>query len=247
MKAIILAAGLGSRLRPLTDNRPKVLVPLREKPILDYQLETLHSCGINDICLIGGHCREKLLGYKLPVHVNDSYATTNMVYSLFCAESEFNDDLIISYGDIVYEKHVLQSLLQAKDSFSVVVDTGWQGLWQLRMADPLTDAETMILDGEGFIQQLGQKTTDIKNIQGQYIGLLSISASTMKTIRDYYHSLDAKSRSTMFMTDFIQLLIDNVLPVKAVLVNHGWLEVDTIEDWQLYENPQFPTELFAFC
>lgn len=246
MKAIILAAGLGSRLRPLTDDCPKVLVPLRGKSILDYQLETFKQCGVDDVVLVAGHSRAKLLDFGLPVHVNESYASTNMVYSLFCAESEFNEDLIISYGDIVFEERVLRALIESENQFSVVVDTGWRELWQMRMDDPLMDAETMILTSDGFIKNLGQKTTDIKEIQGQYIGLFKIQASALTAVRDYYHSLDPAKRSTMFMTDFIQLLIDNVLAVKAVPVKHGWLEVDTLADWKFYESDKFPRDLFAF-
>lgn len=249
MKAIILAAGLGSRLQPLTENQPKCLVPLRDKPILEYQLAVFNSCGIDDISIVSGYKQEALAKYKLTEYINSEYSDTNMLYSLFCAEAAFDDDLIISYGDIVYEKRILEKLIESQDQFSVVVDLGWLDLWKLRMDDPLSDAETMILNNQEHIVSLGKKTTDLSEIQGQYTGLFKISKDSLTAIKNYYHQLDAAKLNTrkMYMTDFIQLVIDNLFPIKAVLVNHGWLEIDTFKDWQLYEDrSSFPQELFDF-
>ncbi len=229
-------------MKPLTDAAPKPLLKLRGKPLLEYQLETFKACGIGDIVLVTGYRRQDLAGYGLKTCVNERYESTNMVHSLFCAERELSGDVIVSYGDIVFEKRVLDALLADKSGFGVVVDQGWLALWQARMNDPLKDAETMKLDAQGNITELGKKPASLDEIQGQYTGLFRISRDAIATVRDFHRSLDrsatydGKDFDNMYMTSFIQVVIDHVMKVRAVPIRHGWLEVDTPEDLRRYES-----------
>ena len=109
MKAIILAAGQGTRLRPLTNDRPKCMVKFNDKPIINYIIETMHSVGISNIHIVTGYKSEILKAHLanekgITFHLNKEYDTTNMLYSLWCAKDELNDDVIISYSDIIYLK-----------------------------------------------------------------------------------------------------------------------------------------------
>ena len=81
---VILAAGVGARLRPLTDARPKCMVPLNGKTVLDRQLSVLRSVGMDDISIVVGHAPDSIdpKVYPLRVFKNDAYRTTNMVVSL---------------------------------------------------------------------------------------------------------------------------------------------------------------------
>tara|TARA_B100000315_G_C14170948_1_gene404514 strand:- start:33 stop:560 length:528 start_codon:yes stop_codon:yes gene_type:complete len=165
-----------------------------------------------------------------------------MVYTLFCAESEMNDDLIISYGDIIYTKEVLQSLIQNDNDFAVTIDKNWRELWKLRMDDPLKDAETMKLDDSCNIIELGRKPTSYEEINGQYIGLFKISNSIVVKIRKFYHELDkskyyeGKDYKNMYMTNFIQLIINAGYRVKADIIKGGWLEFDSQDDLTIYKS-----------
>lgn len=253
MKALILAAGEGTRLRPLTDRSPKCLVRLKGRPLLEYQLEVFSACGIRDIVVVGGHARGALEAYPVRVHMNPRYRETNMVYSFFCAESEFNDDLIVAYGDIIFEKRVLNAVIRAPGDLAVAVDTGWRDLWEYRMADPLSDAETLRVDSDGNLIELGRKPRNIKDIQGQYMGLLKIAKAALGDVSRFYRSLDGggdydgRDKDNMFMTSFVQRLIDRPMAVRAVFVDHGWLEVDTQEDLARYEKlPRKNGTLFRF-
>lgn len=246
MKALILAAGEGKRLRPLTDDRPKCMVPFRGRPLIDYTLDAMQACGLRDIALVHGYCHPVLESHLQTRNVtffhNPAYDRTNMVHSLFCAESWLDDDLIISYSDILYTAPVLQALMDCAAPVSVVIDRDWRALWEQRFADPLSDAETLKLDVEGHIRELGKKPKSYDEIEGQYIGLIKISRDALPTVRDFYRCLDraatydGKSFENMFMTSFIQLVIDNLLPVKAVEIHGGWLEVDTLDDLSAYES-----------
>ncbi|KKL01551.1 phosphocholine cytidylyltransferase family protein [Rheinheimera mesophila] len=239
MRAIILAAGMGTRLRPYTEHCPKALVPLLGKPLLEYQLEILRSSNITDIAVVTGYCAEQFGPYQLTVFNNMKYQSTNMLYSLMQAEDWLNgdQDVLICYGDIIYTTEVINRLMASDAEIAVSADLDWQLLWQLRMEDPLTDAESFIYNAETLcIKQLGKKMTHINQAQAQYIGLLKLSSAIQPAIRDVYNKLDPKLRETMYMTDFIQKLIDIGLEVKASLHQNGWLEVDSVQDLHNYEH-----------
>lgn len=236
MRAIILAAGEGRRLRPLTLDRPKCLVEYGGKPILDYQLETMKTCGLSDILMIKGYCADSLKRPGVKEVINPRFDSTNMVYTFFCAEPYFDEEIVMSYGDIIYGRDILEPLLQAKDDFAVAVSMNWRELWSKRMPDPLADAETMKMSPQGNIIELGKKPKSYSEIEGQYMGLWKAKPKMMQEIKKIYHSLDknaiydGKSYENMYMTSFIQILIDRGFPVKAVKVTGDWLEVDQAED-----------------
>ncbi|MDR2658887.1 MAG: phosphocholine cytidylyltransferase family protein [Spirochaetaceae bacterium] len=251
MKVIILAAGQGTRLRPLTDEQPKCMVKFRGKPIIDYIIETVKKSGINDIVVVDGYKKsvleQHLAGQNIKFYTNESYESTNMVYTLFSALPELNADIIISYADIIYETGVIQKLIDDESDFSVVVDKKWRELWSARMDDPLKDAETMKINEDGFIYELGKKPKCYDDIHGQYIGLIKINKSFVKTFIEYYKSLDRKSIydgknfNNMYMTSLIQSISDNVKKPKAVFIEGGWIEIDSIEDLNAYESADIST------
>src|SRR5450830_115957 len=143
MRVIILAAGQGTRLRPYTNDRPKCMVELLGKPLLHRQLEVLRAAGINDVALVGGYCAEGLHAEGVEVVLNPRYAQTNMVATLFCAEALMvpGQDLLIAYGDIIYEPRVLEAVLQGDAQLSVAIDRQWRRFWEIRIENPLADAE----------------------------------------------------------------------------------------------------------
>ncbi|EWH09495.1 nucleotidyl transferase [Catenovulum agarivorans DS-2] len=238
MKAIILAAGQGSRLRPYTDNKPKALVELFGKPLLEYQIEALKAAGVSDISIVTGYKGEQFNPYGKVVR-NPNYLTSNMVASLFCAQSLLENlgcDLIISYGDIVYQQDTVKTLISDNSPISLVADKGWLPYWQRRMENPLEDAESFILAPNGSIAELGKKTNCYENIQAQYIGLIKLSQHIIPKILDFYQNLsreqtyDGKDFDNMYMTSFIQLLINDRFEVRPVFIERGWVEIDTCED-----------------
>jgi choline kinase len=242
MKAIILAAGQGARLRPLTNDRPKCMVSYQGRPLIEYVTQALRANGVTDIVAVRGYRPEALRCTGLRFYDNPRYAETNMVYTLFCADRELEGDVIISYSDIVYSPKVIRRLLDAGGDFSVVVDRDWRRLWQERMDDPLDDAETLRLDERGNIIELGKRASSYDEIEGQYIGLLKVSASAWPRLRAFYASLDrhasydGKSFENMYMTSFIQAVIDRLMPVAAVPIHGGWLEIDAPSDLEISVN-----------
>ena len=238
MKVIILAAGQGTRLRPLTNDRPKCMVELQGKPLLDHQLEVLSAAGITDLHVVTGYLADRIERPGLQKHFNPEYASTNMVRTLFCAADLMtgDEDILITYGDVVYTEQVLRSLMSCDAPICLGVDQNWREYWQARMDDPLQDAETLRLEDGNRIVELGKKPTSYDQIEGQYMGLIKIRADHVLKFKAFWEGLDrnatydGKDFDNMFMTSLLQTLIDAGWDVRAAFTRNGWMEVDAPED-----------------
>jgi choline kinase len=242
-RALILAAGQGTRLRPLTNNKPKCLVPLNGKTLLQRQTETLKGAGIANIHIATGYRADQIVKLGYSTSFNSKFEQTNMVESLFSAMDFIKQegDLIVAYGDIVYESNNLEELLACDDEISLMIDKNWRELWGLRLENPLDDAETLKINEHGYVTELGRIPKSYSEIEGQYTGLIKIRADKVLDLIAFYHKLDRNALYdgndfyNMYMTSFLQLMIDEGWKAKAVMVNNGWLEVDSVEDLELYE------------
>ena len=251
MNAIILAAGKGKRLRPLTNDKPKCLVELFGKPLLEWQIETFQNSGITDITIVSGYKSDLINFPETTILKNEKYDSTNMVETLFYAKEKMLDSTIVSYGDIIFEKNVLNKLIQSKADFSIIVDKNWKRYWEMRFDDPLNDAESLKIDSDGSITSIGKKAQKIDEIEGQYIGLMKFQNVGLEKIKEFYEK--TKSQSTnesnplnplvsfqqSFMTDFLQGLINDGCKLKSIEIENGWLELDTVSDYDKY------TELYS--
>lgn len=253
--ALVLAAGEGTRLRPYTVDRPKCLVELGDRPLLGWQREAIQSAGIERIVVATGHHGELIdaLGYE--TRHNPAYMATNMVASMMCAGDLFDgsDDVIVCYGDIVYERRVIEAVLATEAPLCTTVDKQWRRLWELRMADPLSDAESLRIDQRGNLVELGRRPSSLAEIDAQYMGIIAVRRHAAPGLVQAWATLDpdarydGRDRANMFMTSFLQHLIDHGQPVRAVVVEGGWLEVDTCADLELYEAMQHRGTLAQFC
>lgn len=237
--AVHLAAGQGKRLRPFTDDRPKPLVELGGRSLLERNIETLGRCGISEHVVVTGYRGDRIRELGLKTVENPFYDRTDMVYSLFRARDEFPEDrdLIISYGDIVYEDKIVEALLKCHNPVCVVVDLEWQKLWEARSEDPLDDAETLRMDENGFITEIGNKPENLEDIEAQYIGLINIRCDFIRDFVERYLTLQEDTEDgyvSVQMTNFLDSMAKDGWEIKAVPVHGGWIEVDTSEDLEMY-------------
>ncbi len=258
MKVIILAAGEGTRLRPLTDSMPKCMVPLAGAALLKRQLAALRRAGLNDISIVLGYRSEAVRSAVSGCRFfdNPQYAVTNMVYTLMCASEvlESGDDVLVAYSDIVYEPGVISALLAAKPApMRIACNAEWEKCWRLRLDNPLDDAETFKVDQCGNVVEIGRKAASYADIEGQYMGLFILDAATAGMLPKLYRSwpdsdmFEGREKRNMFMTALLQKLLDDGVRGASVPVPGGWLEVDTMDDLQLYDDLEAKGELAAIC
>lgn len=247
MKAILLGAGQGRRLRPLTEDRPKCMVEVRGVPLLHWQLHALRAAGVDDFTVVRGWCRTAIRGQGLRTIDNPRWDQTNMVESLRCAIDEIHGDVLIAYTDLLYQPHLVQAARDSAADVGVVVDLEWRRLWQERMENPLSDAETLRFDATGRLLEIGQRPNSYDDIQAQYIGMVRLSPAGSDILRDaLVRALAAHRRGECFfgsertldsayMTDLLMGLVNEGVPVKTILVRGGWTEIDSLEDLQVAE------------
>lgn len=247
MTAIILAAGQGKRLRPLTNNLPKCMVSLGGQSLIHHQLETL--CNFVDkssIALVGGYEIAKLESLGVRLIENSDFETSNMVQSLIVGLNSggvtFAEDLIITYGDIVYSPKLLEQLLANDAPVVVCSNSRWLDLWTKRMSDPLADAESFVVDENNRLIRIGEPLQQLSDAQGQYMGVIKIKSEYIQPLKDCLNHLQptdrfyGQTKSEMYLTTLIQMLIDKRWDVRALDIQGGWLEVDTLEDLACYES-----------
>lgn len=235
IRAIVLVAGLGTRLRPLTDDRPKCLVKLEGRPMLEIQLDVLRGQGIQDVVLAAGYRAEALRPLGLPMYVNSRFADTNMVWTLLAAREALTGEVLLCYGDIVYSPAVLRAVLDCPHDICVAVDLDWLDYWKQRGENPLLDAETLRMEA-GRIVEIGQKPKSVDEIEGQFVGLMKFSAAGVRTLNAVMDRalvsgvIFGRPLEKAYTTDLLSELIAQGHAVHPAFIRGEWVEVDTLGD-----------------
>lgn len=234
MRAIILAAGRGSRMGEHTTKRPKCMTLLAGKPLLHWQIESLRQAGIDEIVVVRGYLAETLTGDFSTVD-NPRWEQTNMAASLACAASWLESaPAIISYSDIVYHPDHIRALMASPDPITITADLDWHCLWSRRFADPLSDAETFA-QVDGRLTDIGGKPASLAEIHGQYMGLLRFTPPGWAAMALLYHGLSPEHRDRLDMTSWLRMAITAGIPIGVTSVRGGWCEIDSATDLQICE------------
>jgi L-glutamine-phosphate cytidylyltransferase len=237
MRAVILAAGRGSRLGHLGEARPKCLVEFGGKPLIEHQITALRHGGVDEIGIVRGY-RAEMIDYPgVSFFYNERWAETNMVTSLATAATWLRSGpVIVSYGDIFYRSDLVRGLCGAPGYLVITYDRAWRHLWTRRFQDPLADAETFRVDATGQLLEIGGKTANIEDITGQYMGLLKFTPRAWIAVEALLSKLDVSTRNRVDMTALLQrLLITNNLPINSFATVGQWGEIDSPQDVALYE------------
>lgn len=232
MRAIILAAGRGSRMTRLTEDAPKCLVQFRGKTLLSWQIDSLKAAGIQQIGIVTGYKRELLQSYGLSDFLNARWAETNMVASLKCAYSWLQSEpCIVSYSDLFYKPGAVTSLIKSEAQLAITYDPNWHQLWEGRFQNPLEDAETFQLNPWGQLIEIGGKPTRIEEVEGQYMGLLKFTPASWGTVDQCYEGLPKSAQDCIHMTGMLKMLVhEKQFPVAAIPYHDEWFEFDSISD-----------------
>ena len=241
-KALIIAAGLGSRLKKHTENLPKCMLDFGGKTLLQRQLDSYKKCGIKDISLIRGYKKEKINYKGIKYFENTDYKNNNILNSIFYAEKVINGNIIISYSDILFNSSVVERTLDTDHDISVVVDIDWRGYYVGRKDHPISEAENVIFNSNNEVEKIGKINTGKEEVHGEFIGMIKLSNRGTEIFKEHFHRLKkiywnkpfqrAKIFQKAYLTDFIQELVDIGIKVHCVIIESGWKEIDTVEDYK---------------
>ena len=241
-KALIIAAGLGSRLKKHTENIPKCMLDFGGKTLLQRQLESYKKNGIKDISLIRGYKKEKINYKGIKYFENKDYKNNNILNSIFYAEKIINGNIIISYSDILFDSSVVERTLNSNHDISVVVDIDWRGYYVGRKDHPISEAENVIFNSNNEVEKIGKINTGNEEVHGEFIGMIKLSNRGTEIFKEHFNRLKklywnkpfqrAKIFQKAYLTDFIQELVDIGIKVHCVIIESGWKEIDTVEDYK---------------
>jgi choline kinase len=232
MRAIILVAGRGSRLPKHLSKNPKCFLKIGKKTIIEKLIQNFFELGINKIALVTGYKKNKFTKFKLKNFHNQNWKNTNMVYSLNKANSWLSKyNCIVSYGDIFYEKKAIKNLIKDKNPLSISYDPFWKKLWDKRFSNPLSDAETFKMNKNKKITEIGKKTFSIKDIQGQYMGLMKFKPKGWHNFKKCLKKDFNNNFDNLYLTDVFQKLIEKKFSIKASKYDGKWAEVDSQKDY----------------
>lgn len=232
MKALILAAGRGSRMAGLTAGRPKCLVEFRGRALLDWQIAALREGGASEIGIVTGYRRELLSDRGLREFFNPRWAETNMVSSLARAREWLaREPCLVSYSDIVYSAAGPIALAASTAEIAISYDADWRRQWELRFDDPLCDAETFRIGTDGRLCEIGGRPRTIEEVEGQYMGLLRFAPAGWAEVERIRAELDPAACDRIDMTSTLARVIEaGRIAIAAIRYRGVWAELDTEND-----------------
>lgn len=224
MKIIILSAGIGSRLRPLTENVPKSLLKIDEnKSVLERTIENIREITNDEIVVITGYCREKMETVvskydNCTTICNPFYRITNSISSLWFAKEKLNDDVIILNADVVLEKKLFKYLFELKNKACVLYDSS--------IGDG-ADYKVSQKNGEVVIM-----SKELNSYSGEYVGATKLSKENAIKLVD---KIETMIKNELFNEWYETALVDMVFTegfkLDAVDVNnYAWTEIDNVND-----------------
>ncbi|MBI4617934.1 MAG: isocitrate lyase/phosphoenolpyruvate mutase family protein [Planctomycetes bacterium] len=250
--AVILAAGDPKELAQVAGGRPKSMLDVKGKTILERQVETLNACGIKTIAVVRGYRAEAIDLPNLHYYENEEFAASGEVASLFRASPELAGRVLVLYGDILFDRSVVEKLMKSPRDVTLAVDRAWRDAPRapsganrpdLVIEDevPATHHRYLPAEMPRAVRAIGTKI-DPERATAEWIGMTMFSDRGCRVIREVYDSLrapgpdrplhEAPSLVRAGLTDFFQELLARGHEVWAIEIYKGWMEIDTFEDYQ---------------
>jgi choline kinase len=236
MKAIILAAGVGSRIRPLTDNCPKCLLKIGGVTILERMLTHIQACGINEVVFVLGYLQEQIESFvknsfpELDAHfiVNDRYTETNTGYSLMLTEKFIKGSSFVKFdADVVFDKNILENILASDDQNILCIDKEIH----------LDDEEIKVVVKEGSRIVKASKTVMPTDAAGESIGIEKIGSETAILLFSELKAMMTRAENHQeYYEGAYELLMAKDIPFHALdITGLKWSEIDTKQDFDAAE------------
>lgn len=250
-RAILIAAGRGKRLGPHTEEVPKCMVEIGDKPILGHVWDALSSVGVDELVVIRGYRGDVLEQFvrSLVPNVtfvdNTEWETNNVLLSMGKARAYFDRPTYVTYSDIVFTPAVARAAASAPVNVDIglIIDRRFRDIYTGRTEHPLDEGEVSDLLPDGTVARVGKKALPPADAVGEYIGLARLSARGAATVGNTLDALAqrfagredepfqrAARYRNAYQTDLWQQLIDTGMPVHPIFIDGQWREIDTGQD-----------------
>jgi phosphoenolpyruvate phosphomutase len=243
LKAIILAAGMGSRLGNLTKELPKPLIDVNGKSIIERQILSFRKAGINEITIVTGYKKDKFIFEDVEYAFNPKYEEVGQAFSLMTARKQISGDVIISFGDTIFEDKIIEQILNTKNDIVIGVEPKWREYYEKRMDNPPAISDFIAIKNGKIIKLFRNlKEFDEDCIITEFSGLFKLSAKGSKIITEKYEFLeqnhsgkfhDAVSLKKAKMIELLQELYENGVSMEAISLKGKWCEIDTPHDLEI--------------
>lgn len=243
MKAIIIGAGRGRRLMPLTEDDPKCFAPIARRRIIDWNLESLRRGGLEEVVFIGGWQIDKVRREypALTFCHNDRWEHNNILASLMYAREHMDEGFVCSYADILYRPSVVERLVEHPGDVALAVDTDWRSRYQHRRAHPEDDAEKVRVAGDAVVEIGRRIASDAAH--GEYIGVAKFSPAGAAQLCEHYDRVlsefdgrpfrEAAAVQKAYLIQLLQHMIELGVAMNKVDTHGDYMEIDTTEDYEL--------------
>ena len=248
VRAVILAAGSpGEELSDLTRDKPKAMLEVRGKTILEHQVAALNASGIKDISIVRGYKKETIRLPGVRLYDNDRWLEEGELSSLLQARNELTGRVVVLYGDIIFDPGILQKLLQSEADTALVVDRAWNDLGDdrpsrpdlVRTQTPQAEGFRFVAGGEDGVLEIGNDI-DPTTANGEFAGMMMLSPAGTEAFLSTYQEVEGSSGAfheapgirRAALTDMLAQLIQAGKSVSAVSIYKGWSEVNTFEDYR---------------
>ena len=235
--AIVLAASRGDELGELTEHQPKTMVNIQGTPILSHIVDAYNAVGIKDIVVVRGYKKEAVNLPNLSYVDNNDFAETGELDSLLKALRSSKGrakNTIISYGDVLFNKYIPQSLCQETDDYVIFVDSNWQEQTSYARLGGFTECtipnSRKAFNAKIYLKQLGNNIPK-ESIHGVWMGFLKVSPSAASHITDIIVEMLAKQANRKAgIPQLLQELMKRQYPIRVLYTVGHWLDINSIED-----------------
>jgi len=235
--AIVLAASRGDELGELTEHQPKTMVNIQGTPILSHIVDAYNAVGIKDIVVVRGYKKEAVNLPNLSYVDNNDFAETGELDSLLKALRSSKGrakNTIISYGDVLFNKYIPQSLCQETDDYVIFVDSNWQEQTSYARLGGFTECtipnSRKAFNAKIYLKQLGNNIPK-ESIHGVWMGFLKVSPSAASHITDIIVEMLAKQANRKAgIPQLLQELLKRQYPIRVLYTVGHWLDINSIED-----------------
>lgn len=235
--AMVLAASRGSELGELTEHQPKTMVKIQGTPILAHIADAYNAVGIKDIVVVRGYKKEAVTLPNLTYVDNDDYADTGELASLLKALQSRKgraQHTIISYGDVLFNKYIPQSLCQEQDDCVIFIDSNWREQTTYArlggFAECTVPNSRRAFNAKVYLKQLGNEIPETA-IHGVWMGFLKVSPVAAKLITDVITELLAQpGNRKATIPQLLQELLSRRQPIRVLYTVGHWLDINSLED-----------------